>query len=159
MDIQSNHSNGTISLFDSILTPHNALKELSLKWTWYKVIDALMQPLDVDKVVPQCNYERSFYRKRNSFFFPFTVADAELVSTNLQAETVKMAQLMDDIKYMYQTGSKTVSEIQKYLAFLLDTSLGSFIPDRVTLNRRNFRDYEGEFLCACSMISNLKKKK
>lgn len=89
----------------------------------------------------------------------FTVTDAELVSTNLIAETTKMSKLMEDIKFMYQTGSKTVIEIHKYLAFLLDTSLGSLIPERVMINRRNFQDYEEEFLCACSLISNSMKKK
>lgn len=69
-----------------------------------------------------------------------------------------MLKSIEDINFMRQTGSKTVSEIQKYLAFLLDTSLGSFIPDNVKVNRRNFLDYEAEFLCACSLISNSLKK-
>lgn len=66
--------------------------------------------------------------------------------------------MLEDIKFMYETGSMTVSEIRKYLAFLLDTSLGSFIPNSVMINRRNFQDYEEEFLCACSLISNSMKK-
>lgn len=66
---------------------------------------------------------------------------------------------MEDLKFMYQPGSKTVSKIQKYLAFLLDPSLGSFIPATMLISRRNFQDYEEEFLCACSLISKSMKKK
>lgn len=69
-----------------------------------------------------------------------------------------MSKSIEDIKFMYRSGSKTVLEIQKYLAFSLDTSLGSFIPGQVMINRRNFQDYEAEFLCACSLISNSMKK-
>lgn len=104
------------------------------------------------------NVERIRFNFYIFFFLSFLVTDAELMSSNLNAETEKMSQMMEDIRYMYQTGVKTVAEIQKYLAFLLDTSLGSLIPDRVTINRRNYRDYEAEFLCACSLLSNLKKK-
>lgn len=103
----------------------------------------------------------NFKKSCVNLFIPinFAVTDAELISTNLNAETTKMSKLMEDVKFMYQTGSKTVIEIQKYLAFLLDTSLGSLIPERVMINRRNFKDYEEEFLCACSLLSNSMKKK
>lgn len=88
----------------------------------------------------------------------FTVTDSELISANLKAEITQMSNLIDDIKFMYQTGTKSVSEIQKYLTFLMDTTLGSFIPKNMLIHRRNFQDYEQDFLCACSIISNSMKK-
>lgn len=57
MDIESQHSNEVITPIYSHLTPNTALKELTLKWNWHKVINVLTEPLDVDKMFPQCNYK------------------------------------------------------------------------------------------------------
>lgn len=144
--------------FNSALTPNTVLKELLFEWIWYEMFQNLTKPIDMNKVFLQCN--KKCLRNIFSFinFHHFIAIDAELASSNLNTETTKMSKLMEDIKFMYQTGSKTVSEIQKYLAFLLDTSLGSRIPGQMTINRRNFLDYEEEFLCACSLITNSMKK-
>ncbi|KAG4076768.1 hypothetical protein HA402_009114 [Bradysia odoriphaga] len=139
MDVQCQRPNEAISPFYTLLTPNGALKLLKNRWIWLKAIEVLTQSLDVNISVPQ-------------------VPDAQLVSANLNAENTKMSKIVDEIRFMYQTGNQTVAEIRKYLQFLLDTSLGSFIPEGLMINRRCFRDYEEEFLCACSLIANSMKR-
>lgn len=86
------------------------------------------------------------------------VADAESVASTLKDETSKMLAILEDIKFMYARGQTTVTDTRRYLEFLLDTSLGSNIPQRLMINRRTFQDYEEEFLSICSLISNSLKK-
>lgn len=69
-----------------------------------------------------------------------------------------MLKEMQEVKFMFEIGSKSVAETQKYLKFLLDTSLGSLIPKDMLINGRNYEDYEQELLCACSIISKSLKK-
>ncbi|XP_037049249.1 augmin complex subunit dgt5 [Bradysia coprophila] len=139
MDVQCQRPNEAISPFYTLLTPNGSLKLLKNRWTWHKAIEILTQSLDVNISVPH-------------------VADAESVAANLNAENTKMAKIVDEIRFMYQTGNQTVAEIRKYLQFLLDTSLGSLIPESLMINRRTFRDYEEEFLFACSLIANSMKR-
>lgn len=69
-----------------------------------------------------------------------------------------MSDLMEQIKRKSIRKDKTMVEMQKYLDFLLNSSLSSFIPKNVIINGRNFQEYEQEFLCACTIISNHLKK-
>ncbi|KAJ6628040.1 hypothetical protein Bhyg_16087, partial [Pseudolycoriella hygida] len=134
MDIALPRHKESFSPVASLLTPNAALKELKTTWSWYKAIDDITKPLDIDKPFPK-----------------FTRGD--ILSSTIKMESVHMAKLVDDIKFMHQAGCKAIGQIQKYLEFLLNTSLGSFIPANVMINRVSFKDYEDEFLCACSMRS------
>lgn len=73
MDIECLQSNDDLSPFYSLLTPNTILKELKSKWTWYRAIDVLTKPLDVDKTVPRRKWKKNLveeiYSVRvNSFF-------------------------------------------------------------------------------------------
>lgn len=55
MDVGVQYSNSMISPLFSLLTPNAALRELEIKWAWYKMTDILTQPIEVEKAVPQGN--------------------------------------------------------------------------------------------------------
>lgn len=57
MDIEPQPSQQAIMPFSSLVTPNTALNDLELEWEWHKVIDVLTKPLDVDKEVPQGNFQ------------------------------------------------------------------------------------------------------
>lgn len=56
MDIDAQYSDAIISPLFPLLTPNAALRELQLKWAWYKITDVITQPIEVEQVVPQRNY-------------------------------------------------------------------------------------------------------
>lgn len=56
MDIDPQYSDAMISPLFPLLTPNAALREFQLKWAWYKIIDVITQPIEIEKAVPQCNY-------------------------------------------------------------------------------------------------------